>query len=167
MEDTKEANILADTFESVRNLTKFFMQPHEGTDLYKQHEVNGVKMNSAFWIIAHLVWTEHALVLRGTGGESLDIPWLEHFAYGSKCERNDDWPSIEEVYAKMDEVHEKTMEHLRSLTSGQLDEPNVFNFSFGGKNDKRVLVHHAIRHEPMHVGQLSWIAKMNGVEEQV
>jgi uncharacterized damage-inducible protein DinB len=42
----------------------------------------------------------------------------------------------------------------------ELDKPNHINAAFGGKSDKRAVLKHAIRHEPMHIGQLSWIMKI-------
>ncbi|MEZ4823207.1 MAG: DinB family protein [Ignavibacteria bacterium] len=70
---------------------------------------------------------------------------------------------MEEVLKTMDEVHEKALTVIKNQTDEQLDEDNLFGESFGGSKSKRTLIIHAIRHEPMHIGQLSWILKSNGL----
>lgn len=162
MTNKTEAQVLAEAFKSVRNLTKFYMQNLKEEDVHKQYKINGVKMNSAYWITAHLVWSEYMLIIEGLGGKKIDIPWLNDFGFGSKDESKDNRPPYSEVLEKMDLVHEQAMNLLKSQTDEQLGEPNLVNATFGQSNEKRAVVRHCIRHEPMHVGQISWIIKASG-----
>jgi uncharacterized damage-inducible protein DinB len=164
MTHKSESQILADTFEAVRGLTKFYISKLENLDIRKQYTINGVSLNTALWITAHLVWTEHSLLIEGLGGKKMDIPWLEEFSIGSSTANKDTWPEYDEVLKRMDEVHNTAMKLLRSLSDDELDKPNLIDANFMGKNSKRNVITHAIRHEPMHTGQISWILKLNSVE---
>ena len=164
MENNIQTQTLVKTYEMTRNLSKFYISKLEGLDLHKVYEINGVKMNSAYWLLAHLVWTEHFLIIEGIGGDSMGIEWLEDFSFGAEPDKINNPPAIEEVFTKMDEVHKRAMEILNNLTDGQMQEENNIEASFGGSKSKQNVLMHAIRHEPMHIGQLSWIVKASGVK---
>jgi len=164
MTQKSESQILADTFEAVRGLTKFYISKLEKLDVKKQYSFNGVSFNTAYWITAHLVWSEHSLIIEGLGGKKMDIPWLEEFSIGSPSAIKETWPEYKEVLKRMDQVHEAAMKLIRSLSDEELDKPNHIGAYFMGKNTKRSIITHAIRHEPMHTGQISWILKLNSVE---
>jgi uncharacterized damage-inducible protein DinB len=164
MSTKTEAQILAEAFEFARGLSKFYLSKLDGLDLDKRPEIGGVKFNSAYWIAAHLVWTEHFLLIEGMGAPSMHIPWIDQFSIGSNPDEIMEKPKYSEILEKLDEVHEMAMEKVLSMTDEELDEPNSINANFGGVNNKRNVIKHAIRHEPMHIGQLSWILKANGVE---
>ncbi len=164
METKTQSQILGETYESVRNLTKLYFSKFDGIDLNKQLELNGVKFNSPQWLAAHLVWTEHFLIIKGLGNKSLDIPWLEEYSFGSNPDEIKTKLSYDEIMKKMDEVHTEAMSIISSLTDEQMEEPNHIGVTFGDSNTKRKILIHAIRHEPMHAGQLSWILKANGIK---
>jgi uncharacterized damage-inducible protein DinB len=164
MSKKTEAQILADAYEFSRGLTKYYFSKLDGLDLNQKLEINGKKMNSPYWIAAHLVWTEHFLLIEGLGLPSMNIPWMEQYGFGSDPEKISYKPEYDEILKKLEEVHEAAMKHLKSLTNEQLDEPNNINANFGGVNNKRNVIKHAIRHEPMHTGQISWILKANGIK---
>ena len=147
----------------VRGLSIFYLSNLSKIDIDKRIEADGIKYNSAYWIAAHLVWTEHSLILNGIAGEDMKIDWLNDYAYGCDPDKIKNKPPIEEVLKTMDEVHEKALSVIKNQTDEQLDEDNLFGESFGGSKSKRTLIIHAIRHEPMHIGQLSWILKSNGL----
>ncbi|RPI17772.1 MAG: DinB family protein [Ignavibacteriae bacterium] len=160
----RESEVLANTFQSVRNLTKFYFSMFPEEKLHEEVCINGKTLNTAYWLAAHLVWTEHFLVLQGVGNTSMDIPWLKEFEIGSTPEKKDSWPSYSEVMETMDKIHEKAMKVIKELPDEELDKENFLGYTFGGVNSKRVMITHLIRHEPMHVGQLSWLLKLYGVE---
>ncbi len=164
MSKKSEAEILADAYEFSRGLTKYYLSKLDGVDKNQKLEINGIKFNSPQWIAAHLVWTEHFLLIKGMGLPSMNIAWLEQYGRGYDPEKADLKPEYTDSLKILDEVHEAAMKHLRSLSDEQLDEPNGINASFGGVNNKRNVIKHALRHEPMHVGQISWILKANGVK---
>lgn len=164
MPSKTEAQILGEAYESARNLTKFYMSKLDGLDLHHRPEINGVKFNSPYWIAAHLVWTENFLILQGLENTDACIPWLEEYGFGSNIDEVKVKPDYKEVLTKFDEVHTKAMGIINSLTDEQMKEDNHIDANFGGNKSKAGVLRHAIRHEPMHVGQISWILKANGVK---
>ena len=66
--------------------------------------------------------------------------------------------------AAMKEVHEKAMAHVLTLSDEEMEAENFIGFGFGGVKTNRIMVNHAIRHEAMHTGHLSWLCKINKVE---
>jgi uncharacterized damage-inducible protein DinB len=163
MADNIRVQTLVKTYEMMRNLSKFYISKLSGLDLKMEYEIDGTKLNSAYWLIAHLVWTEHYLIIEGIGGESMGIEWLNDFAIGSSLDDLKNGPKIEEILAKLDEVHKKAIEILNNMTDEQLQAENNIEANFGGQRSKENVLMHAIRHEPMHIGQISWILKANGV----
>lgn len=159
-----ESEILADIYMKVRGLSKAFIGGLKDVDIDKRLEIDGVKFNSAYWIVAHLVWTEHSLIIEGVGNEKMDIDWMEEYGFGSDPDNIKLKPPYEEVQKKLDEVHKRAVDIIKGLSDEQLEEDNKFNMSFGGSKSKRNVIIHAIRHEPMHIGQISWILKSNGIK---
>ena len=160
-----EVKTLLGAYESVRNLSKFYISNLDKEKVHVRYEINGVKLNSAYWLVAHLTWTEHYLIVQGIGNKDLNIPWLEEYGYGTNPDEIKTKPDFDEVLKLFDEVHSKAVEILNSTTDEQLDELNHIDLSFGDKADIRTLLTHVIRHEPMHIGQISWILKMGNPEK--
>mgnify|MGYP001427449063 CR=1 FL=1 len=160
----EKTQTLVKAYQMARNLSNYYISKMESLDIHKVYEVNGVKMNSAYWILAHLVWTEHFLIIEGIGGESLGIEWLNDYGFGSVPDEIKNQPSIEEVRKRFEEVHAKAMDILNSMTDELMEAENNIEANFGGSKDKFHVLMHAIRHEPMHIGQLSWILKINGIK---
>jgi DinB superfamily len=164
MNNKTEAQVLAEAFESVRNLTKFYLSHFNEKDIHKVFEIDGIKLNPAYWLIAHLVWTEHFLIVQGVGNKTMDIPWLDEFGFGSNPDEVQQKPDYKEILNRMDEVHTEAMEILKSTPDEEMEKPNYINATFGQKNTKGAVIRHCIRHEPMHLGQISWIMKLCGVK---
>jgi len=163
MADNTKTQALIQTYQMARNLSNYYISKLEGVDIYKAYEMNGVKMNSAYWLMAHLVWTEHFLIIEGIGGTSLGIEWLNDFEFGSEPDKIENPPSLEEVKKRGEEVHNKAMEILNGMTDELMESDNNIEATFGGSKSKFTVLMHAIRHEPMHIGQISWILKANNI----
>lgn len=159
-----ESEILADVYEKVRGLSKMFISGLKDVDINKRLEIDNVKFNSAYWIVAHLVWTEHFLIVEGVGGDNMKIDWINEYAYGTEPEKVNSTPEFDAVIKTLDEVHAKAVEIIKRLSDEQLEEDNYIGANFGGVKTKRNVITHAIRHEPMHIGQISWILKSNGIK---
>ncbi len=155
------AEILAETMDETRNLTRFYFSKLKGEDMHRTFTIGDYTTNSPYWIIAHLTWAEHRLLVESLGGPGLDIPWLDRFAIGTMPAK-DGLPSLEEVLAAFKAVHEHALAHLRSMTDEQLAEENILNINFGGKTSKKFIAIHTARHEGTHCGQLSLIAQFYG-----
>lgn len=159
-----ESVILAEVFDMERNLSKMYLNQLANIDVHENIEYRGTKFNSAYWIAGHLTWTEHSLIVKGIAGENMNIEWIEEFAIGNPPENISKKPSVEEILKTLDDVHSKSMEIIKNLTDENLEEDNLFGMSMGGSKSKRNIIKHLIRHEPMHIGQLSWILKLNGIK---
>ncbi|MBS1519272.1 MAG: DinB family protein [Bacteroidetes bacterium] len=162
--NNQSVSTLSEAYESARNLTKFYFSKLDDSLYTKRHRINDTEMNSAFWMLAHLVWTEHLLIIKGIGNQEMGIEWLDNYSYGTDPGSITSEPSLEEVRDKFDEVHLRAMEILKSMDDKQLEEDNHIDANFGSSKSKKNVLIHAIRHEPMHVGQLSLILKANGIK---
>lgn len=161
-----EAQVLADMFALTRasSMAAIEQLRESDCDLHQVFEVAGKPMNSAFWILAHLAVSENFLMLHATGGERVRIPWARNFGLGSTPLLPDACPPLEEVLEIMQTVHERSQAHVRQLTAEQLGAPTVTGTDFGGKDEIRSVIMHAIRHEGMHAGHLGWICKWQGLK---
>ena len=160
----KEALVLSDTFQKTRDLTRWYLSLLKEVDPYKHWEVNGTRLNSAIWLASHITWAENFLILKGTGGQAVELDWLDNYNIKSSGDLHHNDHNMKIVMAAMKEVHERAMAHLISLSDEKMEEENVLGFGFGGIKTNRMLVIHSVRHEAMHTGHLSWLCKINKVE---
>ncbi len=159
-----EAEILANVYAQVRGLSNRFISALKDVDVNKELQLGEIKFNSPYWIVAHLVWTEHFLIIKGVGGENMNIPWVNEYSFGTDPNMIKTKPPYDEILQKLEATHSKALEVIRELKDEQLDEDNYINATFGGTKSKRNVIIHAIRHEPMHIGQISWILKTYGLK---
>ena len=159
-----QTQVLADTLDFTRNITRFYLSKLKGVDMHQRFEVNGIQLNSAYWVLCHLVWAENKLVLQSTGGPEIGHEWQQYFSFGSKPESNDNLPDLGEALKAFKTVHAQTMDHLYRLPDEKLEKPNLTGVSFGLEPTMRTAIMHAIRHEGTHSGHLGWLCKLHGVE---
>jgi hypothetical protein len=161
-----EAQVLAETMHDVRRMTVFYFSQFKDKDPFLRFPVGdtGAFFNSAYWIMAHLAVTENFLLLHSIGGERVSIPWARSFGIGSTGDNPADGPSMEEVLTFQKLVHAKAMEYLGSLSDEYLAQPSANGFAFGSEDSVRGVIRHAIRHEGVHTGHLSWLCRLNGVK---
>jgi hypothetical protein len=159
-----ESHTLAEVLDSTRDLTKWYLSLLKKADPEKTFKAGRVSLNSALWVAAHMTQSEHRLLVEGLGGKSLAAPWMKEFGIGSKPLPPGKGPAFKDVLAKMDAVHRAALKAVKSLKDADLDKPNALGFKFGGKDSKRNLIYHAIRHEGCHAGHLGWICKLSGIK---
>lgn len=155
---------LAETLDIARELTirQFEKLKSMNLDLTQQLDINGKKLNSPLWIYAHLAWTENFLILKQCGNKAMDIKWLDElFAIQKPGEYQSHWPSLEEIEEASKTVHAASLDLIKSLSDDELVEENVGGLKIMGQSSKRFIIQHAIRHEGMHCGHLSWLVKLN------
>jgi hypothetical protein len=159
-----ESAILWDTYQKTRDLTRWYLSLLKEVDPLQQWEVNGTNLNNTLWLASHIAWAENFLALQGTGGKAADIAWLEHYKIGSDGSIHDPGHNMHAALEAIKTIHEQATAHVLSLTDETLDADNALGFGFGGIKTNRVLIQHAIRHEAMHTGHLSWLCKINKIE---
>lgn len=157
-----ETAVLADMLDSSRALTLYYLKHAEEFDKAKSFTVDGFNTNSILWIVCHLSWAEDFLILKGVGNKGLGVPWFEHFKLGSEYPEASIFPGFDEALTTLNTVHTETLDLLGNTDISTLDEPNHTGMKFGPSDSKRKIIHHAIRHEGMHCGQLAWLIRMHG-----
>lgn len=164
MGNKSEIQVLVEVLESARLLTRFYISKLKDVDMKKAFAVDGNDINSPYWIVGHLVWSEQFLLIQALGGPDLHIPWLKHFGFGTKLQDSQNLPPIKEILDTWKQVHAKALEFLNTLSDDELDKPNPLGLNFAGDDSKRMMIHHFIRHEAIHSGHLGLICKMHGIK---
>ncbi len=164
MQEKSESLILSEVFQDVRGLTKFYLSLAKALDPHLQFELNGQKLNTLYWLAGHLTWSQHFLLVEALTGETMGIQWLDRFEMGTILTDEPGLPTFEEILIAMDRVHHHAMASILALDDSGLDAPNHRGIAFQGEDSKRVVIRHAIRHEPCHTGQIGWLLKLHGQE---
>ena len=159
-----ETKTLIEMLELSRNLTNYYLSKLEDQDPYKVFEVEGKKLNSILWLMAHITVSENWLLLVCTGGEKVNIPWARQFGLGSEIPKKEDYPPIQEIKEMYKKVHEQAISYVSKLTNEDLAKPTTNGIDFGGEDSVRAIIKHAVRHECSHAGHLGWLCKLFGVK---
>lgn len=159
-----ETQTLIETLNSTRDLTRYYLSNLKGQDVHKVFEVEGKKLNSILWLVAHMAVSENWLLLVCTRGEHVKIPWARQFGLGSEIPKPEDCPSFEEVLEYFKKVHDTAIAHISTFTDADLASPTTNGIDFGGEDSKRAIIRHCIRHEGVHAGHLSWLCKLFDVK---
>lgn len=162
MPNNSHVLVIADMLESTRQLNKYFIKKLDTDKLTQVYNVDGVELNSAYWVLAHTMWAEHYLTIKALGGPATppELAWLEHYGINSDGSILGDPLSMKDLWAAMEEVHQQSQAFVRSLTDEELSmEPNINSNIW---NTKRDVLFHAVRHEAQHMGHISWLCKLHG-----
>jgi uncharacterized damage-inducible protein DinB len=152
--------VLADQLTTSRELTRWYLSKLKETDPFKQFEIEGKKLNNWYWIIAHLAWAEHFLIINGTGGEPLpEFEELQPFSMGNSFSQGNAKHDVKELLAIFKKVHEHCIARLQTITEEEMAQDNKLGFSFSSDMSKKALVMHCIRHEGTHTGNLAIMCK--------
>jgi hypothetical protein len=162
MEKT-EAQILAEVMDQTHKLGRFYIGTLKEVDVLKEFEAEGKKLNCVLWTLAHMTWAEDALLLKTLNGPATNITWLSQFRTATDSSLQTGWPPLNEVLEGMKHVHDVSLKFVSSLDDSVLDEP-VYIKVIDWNTDKRHAIMHAIRHEGVHVGHLSWLCKLHGIK---
>ncbi|HLG02228.1 MAG TPA: DinB family protein [Bacteroidia bacterium] len=157
-----ELQTYRDLVAETRNLIRYYLKKLEGADVRKRWEIDGKKLNSIYWLVAHMTWAQNNLLLRSSGGPNPGIKWLKFFGMGKSPDEGEvNGPSWEEVQEGFKRVHELALAHLNAMDPSLLDSPNKLDWEVMGSKTIRATIMHHIRHENTHAGHLSWLAKLN------
>ena len=163
--NNSQAILLADTFQKVRDMTRWYFSFLKEADPLKVWEINGNRLNSILWLASHIAWAENTLILKGTGGKGIDIASVALYPIKSSGEIHHPEHNMRAALDTLKLVHANAMEHLLTISDEQMEEDNAVGFNFGGEKNNRILVQHAIRHEGLHTGHLSWLCKIKWSED--
>lgn len=161
---SNEAHILAEMADATRDLVFIYVKNIPKENWHKEFTLDGIKYNSIAWQLAHMAWAEDNLILVATGGKNIERPWFDKVKIGAPQASSSELPGADEIEETLKLVHEKSVEQIKSLTDEQLQEPNLTGLSFKRGNTKRMSIIHHIRHDGMHIGQISLLVKMHGVK---
>lgn len=157
-----EAQVLAHTMDRTRQYTLLYFNKLRDQDLHRRFVCEGKELNTAYWLIAHLTATQNGLLLMAAGGPFEKFSWAKHFGRGGAGLPAAECPPFEEVFATFEQVHAKAIAHVATLTDDALEGPNLTGIQFFGPTLRDVVIH-AIRHEGLHAGHMSWLCKLYGV----
>lgn len=157
-----EATTLARVMDNSRRYTLFYFDKLKDQDLHRRFVCEGKELNSAYWLIAHLAATQNGLLLMATGGPFEKFSWAKHFGRGGAGLPPNECPPIEELLATFHGVHAKAMVHVPTLSDEALEGPNLTGIALIGTTVRDVIMH-AIRHEGLHTGHLSWLCQLHGL----
>lgn len=167
MDPKTELATLRNMMDATRQLAHFALKKLAGkeTDFQKRFEMEGRKMNSVYWTVAHLAWGENNLILRSTGGPNPELPWLKMFGMGKSADEGENCGvPYADIYAGFKKVHHLSMDHLATLDPANLDAENKLQWEVLGAKTMRNTIMHHIRHENNHIGQLLWLVNLHGVK---
>ena len=88
--------------------------------------------NHPLWVLGHIVRAESGLLDGFILGQPNRFPELEMFAMGNTPTTNaDDYPSMDELLGKFEEIRAATLAHLDTLTDADLDQKSHAPENFG------------------------------------
>lgn len=159
-----QTELLAEQLDGSRQWTLMLLADMNGDDWTHQP---GPGLAHALWICGHLTSAQNTLIhVRCLGTPALDDSFKAHFALGKPVASATEhaYPSVDAVRATMDEVHQKTLSAIRSMSDAVLDEPasGAEGRPHPHYSDKRGAVAHCNRHEAFHAGQLATIRRLLG-----
>jgi hypothetical protein len=160
------SELLAIAVDDARKYTMVFGNKliESNVDLFKNFDFDGIKLNSAAFILGHHAVTENFLCLSCTGGEIVRFPWAKTFALGVAMPSKEEYPPLNEILGVLSEVHLKALHHIKSLSDSDLEKPNTKGVKFATDESIRSIILHAVRHESSHAGHLSWLCKLHGIK---
>lgn len=159
-----EAEYLAGLLNNTRVLAYFYLDKLAGVDWYRHFEVDGNRINSVAWNVAHMSWAENYLVLVSTGNNMVNIRWLDLFKIGSVPAPLELYPKQEDIISAFENIHTLALHQVNSMKPEQFDEPNYIGLKFKNGNSQRLAIHHHLRHEGSHIGHLATLAKIHGIK---
>lgn len=158
----EKSQVIAEMLDQSRKFNRFYISKLSLEHIHDRYELNGVQMNSAYWIVGHLAWGEAGILQESCNGPKLFRPWMKHFSIGQQPSQEAPIP-FGDLLGELDEVHQLSLEYIRSLSDEDLEQP-AFVAPARWDTVVRKALYHGIRHESFHTGQLSWIAKVQGAQ---
>jgi len=118
--------------------------------------------NPILWIAGHVVTVRAGFA--AALGAPVDVPWARHFPRGGEVRDEAEWPTLGEIRAKWDEVHDAFMARLEGIDAAALaaetTTPGLDRTLLGALGL-------AALHDAYHVGQLAAARRRHGLDRLV
>ncbi len=120
--------------------------------------------NHPLWVLGHLVCAESDLLDGFILGQPNRFPELNMFAMGTTPTTNaDDYPTMDELFAKFETIRTATLAHLDTLSDDDLDKPSHAREEFGASFATIGACFAAMTtHMAFHTGQVADARKADG-----
>lgn len=161
----RQQELLADQLSATRDWTLKLIADLQGDDWNFQPAPG---LAHAAFLCGHLAVSQDLLIhVRCLKKPVLDDSFKKHFTIGKPVDPPSQYkyPSVDAILATMADVHEHTLEIVRTMGDELLAEPA---YAADGKSahphyrDKRGAISHCARHEAFHVGQIATIRRLLG-----
>ena len=155
------AQTIAEMLDQCRKFNRYYISLLDYARLHESYTFDNLQMNTAYFIVGHLAWTEWGIITQSLDGPEFPAPAIEKFHIGSqKGSHPVDLP-FADLVAEMDRIHQYALNYIQGLSEEQLEE-KVYVAPARWNTVRRKALYHMIRHESFHTGQLAWIAKVHG-----
>jgi uncharacterized damage-inducible protein DinB len=148
--------------QKTREQTLGYLTKLSEENLHQPFQLEGCRINSIFWISAHLAVSANFLLLHTTGAERVKLPWARAYGLGGNGLPENEAPPIAEVLEALNEIQKRAESFIGPMTDTDFAKPTVTGTNFGGEDSLRSIISHHIRHENAHAGQLGLICKALG-----
>lgn len=155
------SHIIAEMLDQSRKFNRYYMSLLDPARIHESYQLEGMAVNSALWIVGHLVWAEIGIVNETNDGQIDQPDWLEPFKIKARDFDPSQAPTWETMHKDMVRVHADCLAYIRAQSDEDLELP-AFVAPAQWNTTRKKSFYHAIRHESFHTGQLSWIAKLHG-----
>lgn len=115
--------------------------------------------NSLLWMAGHV--TGARCQLAGFLGAPVEYPWADLFARGNSPYDCPDWPRLEPIVAKWNEVSAALRARFATLTEEELDRPAGDAPSLNGRVSGAITL--LAFHDGYHVGQMGYVRRLLGL----
>ena len=157
----QQVKILLEIIESTRSMTKFYLKKLSFVDPLRDLEIGDKKLHGINWTVCHLMWAENFLLIESTGKEGMNFPWFEKVSIGSDYTISSELPPYSITFEAFNNLHKQAIEAIEKLTDEDLIKKASIILPFAKDTTIKDCIIHFIRHEGIHTGHLSWLAKLN------
>lgn len=153
--------LLVEIIESTRNITKYYLKNLASIDPTSDLKVGDTTLHSVNWTVCHLAWAQNSLLLESMGNNAFRQDWFSKVSIGSEFALSSVLPAYEANIEVLNLIHAASIEAISKLVDNDLLNKSKIQLPFSKESTIKDSILHYIRHEGMHAGHLSWLAKLN------
>ncbi len=156
--------LLVEIIESTRKITKYYLKNLASVDPTLDLKVDDVTLHSVNWTVCHLTWAQNALLLESLGNNAFRQDWFSKVSIGSEFALSSVLPAYQSNLEVFHLIHSASIEAVSKLEDTDLLNKSEIQLPFSKESTIKDSILHFIRHESIHAGHLSWLAKLNHVK---